>query len=140
LSEIYSDVKAFGAAQHWQASNTGGPIFPDEEVSGGFRAARCGGLAIQSATHSGVIPVAYRCQRPVIATSVGALPEVVQEGRTGWLTPPEDPSALANAIRRFFVDLNQPDLSAGLAEACHSLSWETYASRLEEFIVSLGGI
>lgn len=35
---------------------------------------------------------------PVIATRVGGLPEIVEEGKTGWLVPPESPSALAEAI------------------------------------------
>ena len=36
---------------------------------------------------------------PVIATSISGIPELVQEGITGWLVPPESPDALANAIR-----------------------------------------
>ncbi|HET7101060.1 MAG TPA: glycosyltransferase family 4 protein, partial [Terriglobia bacterium] len=35
---------------------------------------------------------------PVIATKVGGLPEIVEEGTTGWLVAPESPSALADAI------------------------------------------
>lgn len=40
---------------------------------------------------------------PVIATSVGGNPELVQEGRTGHLVPPADPGTLASAI----IDLVQ---------------------------------
>lgn len=35
---------------------------------------------------------------PVVATRVGGLPEVVENERTGWLVPPDSPSALADAI------------------------------------------
>lgn len=35
---------------------------------------------------------------PVIATRVGGLPEIVEEGRTGWLVARESPEALASAI------------------------------------------
>lgn len=35
---------------------------------------------------------------PVIATSVGGLPEIVEDGKTGWLVEPESPKALAQAI------------------------------------------
>jgi len=36
--------------------------------------------------------------RPVIAAAIGGLPEVVQDGVTGWLVPPNDAAALAGAI------------------------------------------
>jgi len=36
---------------------------------------------------------------PVVATSVGGIPEVVVPGETGFLAPPRDPQALANALR-----------------------------------------
>jgi glycosyltransferase involved in cell wall biosynthesis len=35
----------------------------------------------------------------VIAASVGGVPEVVRHGVTGWLVPPDDPAALAEALR-----------------------------------------
>jgi len=35
---------------------------------------------------------------PVVASRVSGIPEVVEEGRTGWLVPPEDPRALAAAL------------------------------------------
>lgn len=38
--------------------------------------------------------------RPVIAPRVGGIPEAVEDGRTGLLVPPDDPRALAEAIRR----------------------------------------
>jgi glycosyltransferase involved in cell wall biosynthesis len=36
--------------------------------------------------------------RPVVATRVGGIPELVDDGRTGFLVPPRDPAALAQAI------------------------------------------
>jgi glycosyltransferase involved in cell wall biosynthesis len=51
---------------------------------------------------------AMAAERAVVATRVGALPEVVDPGRTGLLVPPEDPSALAEAL----IELaTQPDLA-----------------------------
>lgn len=42
--------------------------------------------------------------RPVIATRVGGVPEIVLEGETGLLVPPEDSGALAEAMRRLAGD------------------------------------
>lgn len=41
---------------------------------------------------------AMRAGRPVIASHVGGLPEVVDDGRTGWLVPVDDPAALRSAL------------------------------------------
>jgi glycogen(starch) synthase len=41
---------------------------------------------------------AAQMQRPVVATRVGGLPEVVEEGMTGLLIPREDPAAMAEAM------------------------------------------
>jgi glycosyltransferase involved in cell wall biosynthesis len=35
---------------------------------------------------------------PVVATNVGGLPDLIQDGKTGWLVPPRDPAALARAV------------------------------------------
>lgn len=41
---------------------------------------------------------ALAAQRPLIASRVGGLPEIVRDGENGWLVPPEDARALANAL------------------------------------------
>ena len=38
--------------------------------------------------------------RPVVASRVGGVPEIVEDGITGLLVPPDDPAALADALRR----------------------------------------
>jgi glycosyltransferase involved in cell wall biosynthesis len=42
--------------------------------------------------------------RPVVASAVGGIPEMVEDGRTGLLVPPRDPAALAAAITRLLLD------------------------------------
>lgn len=41
---------------------------------------------------------------PVISTRVSAIPEVIADGETGWLVPPDDPAALAGALRAALSD------------------------------------
>ena len=56
------------------------------------------------AYQSAIIPLAYSFQRPVVASRVGGLPEIVEEGRTGFLCSPDDPAALAAAIGKIIGD------------------------------------
>lgn len=49
------------------------------------------------------------CGLPVVATSVSSLPELVADGETGVLVPPDDPAALARGIERA---LAEPQLGA----------------------------
>ena len=41
---------------------------------------------------------------PVVATRVGSLHELIEDGRNGLLVPPQDPAALSEAIRRLVLD------------------------------------
>jgi glycosyltransferase involved in cell wall biosynthesis len=71
-----------------------------------FRRANVVVLPYVEATQSGVIPLAYSFGKPVIATSVGGLPEQVEHGRTGIIVPPRSEQALAEAIIRLLQDPN----------------------------------
>lgn len=71
---------------------------PDETRAALFAQAAVVVLPYVEASQSGVIPVAYTAGKPVIATTVGGLPEMVGEGETGYLVPPRDEQALAERI------------------------------------------
>ena len=60
---------------------------------------------------------------PVIATDVGSVREQVQPGVTGWIVPPEDPSALAAAIDELVED---PDAARAMGEAGRSVAHERF--------------
>ncbi len=51
-----------------------------------------------------VIIEAMACGKPVVASAVGGIPEIIQQGENGILVEPDDPAALADAIIRVLED------------------------------------
>ena len=95
-----------------------------EEVRGFFDMAQAVVLPYRSASASGVLHLAYTCEKPVIATSIGGLAEDVVDGETGILVPPESPKDLAAAIDRIMFD---PKLAAMMGARGKVLSTETHS-------------
>lgn len=82
-----------------------------------------------------VIVEAMAAGRPVVATRVGGVPEVVVDGETGLLVPPDDPGALAVAIRRLLAD---PALAARMGEAGRKRAHDQFgAGRMAALTASL---
>jgi glycosyltransferase involved in cell wall biosynthesis len=79
-----------------------------------FRAADASLLSSSWENFPHTIVEALAVGSPVIATSVGGVPEVVHDGENGLLVEPDDPQALGAAISRFFSD---GDLRRRLADA-----------------------
>ena len=50
---------------------------------------------------------AFAARKPVVASRIGGIPELVDEGATGQLVPPGDAGALAEAIRRLWNDSHE---------------------------------
>ena len=59
--------------------------------------------------------------RPVIASEIGGLPQVVKDQVTGWLIPPGDAAVLAEAIRRI-IELDWDFLASRQTQAMENLS------------------
>jgi glycosyltransferase involved in cell wall biosynthesis len=73
-------------------------FIPHDQVNNIFGRAAVVVLPYVEATQSGVVPMAYTFGKPVIATTVGGLPDQVEHERTGLLVPPGDEVALAQAV------------------------------------------
>jgi starch synthase len=63
------------------------------------------------------------CRRPVVATTVGGVPEVVAHGRTGLLVPYGDSNALASAVTGILSD---PERMARMGEEGRRLALERH--------------
>jgi glycosyltransferase involved in cell wall biosynthesis len=78
---------------------------------------------------------ALAMSRPVVASNVGGIPEMISDGVTGLLVPPRDPDALAAAIVRLLRDHSLADI---LGRAGHDLVHRRFC--LEQMIGSIEDI
>jgi len=103
---------------------------PDSEIATYFAAADVVLAPYRHEAQSGVVLTSFHFGRPVIASRVGGMPEIVREGENGLLVDAEDPNGLAETINRFFTDCDRQALETGAREAAKKYSWEEFAQRL----------
>jgi len=77
---------------------------PDPCMSEYFQRSSFVVLPYTEATQTGVASISYHFRKPMIATMVGGLPEVVIDRKTGIIVPPKDTKALSAAIIRLLKD------------------------------------
>jgi glycosyltransferase involved in cell wall biosynthesis len=77
-----------------------------------------------NSTQSASIQAAYAFGKPVVATRVGGLPDVVLEGESGFLVEPNSPEELSAAILRI---INDPELAEKMGHCSKSLSKTRFA-------------
>lgn len=82
------------------------------------------------ATQSGVLMTAYAFGKPVLASAVGGMPEVVEDGVTGRLVPPKNVAALAGAMVDMLRNNKLPAMSKQVEQLTESgrFSWEKIAT------------
>ena len=76
---------------------------------------------------------------PVIATSVGGVPEVVQDGENGLLVPPGDAGALAAAIHRFYGERGLRERPGAAAQSVAGYGQEETLARIEAVLAEAAG-
>lgn len=104
---------------------------PTERVREVFSAADVVVLPYRSATQSGIAQIAYNFDVPVIATDVGGLAEVVNDGVTGFVVPAGDPRALAHALESFFRGTTADRFREGVRAEKARYTWEHMVSTIE---------
>jgi len=106
-------------------------FIPDNEVRDYVCAADVVIQPYRNATQSGVTPLAYHFEKPMIVSDVGGLPALVPHGKVGLVAAP-DPTSMAEAILRFFT-LGADYFLPGLRSEKTKYSW----SRMVENILLL---
>jgi glycosyltransferase involved in cell wall biosynthesis len=106
----------------------------NDKVGVYFSAADVVMLPYISATQSGIAQIAYNFNKPVIATNVGGLGEVVHDNVTGFVVEPNNADAIANAVRRYFDENREAEFAAKVELEKKKYSWETMTNAIEEFM------
>lgn len=97
---------------------------PDNEVEKYFAASDLVVCPYESATQSGIVQIAYGFDKPVVATNVGGLPDVVKDKKTGYIVEPQNPGELARVIIDFYSNRREDEFMEHIKECAHEFSWE----------------
>jgi glycosyltransferase involved in cell wall biosynthesis len=113
---------------------------PFSDVAAYFGAADVLVMPYRSISQSGVLYLALSLGVPVVATRVGGLPELLRDGDSALLVPPESPPDLAKVLVRLLGDR---DLRARLVDGGRRVaerhSWPSIAERTEDAFYDLCG-
>ncbi|MCK4921103.1 MAG: glycosyltransferase [Bacteroidales bacterium] len=109
-----------------------GKFIPDDEVKLFFSASDLVVQPYRSATQSGVTQIAYHFGIPMVVTRVGGLPEIVEDGKTGFLSDVNE-NSLAEAIDSFFNLDNKSLFEENVLEKAKTFSWQAFSEKLLEF-------
>lgn len=104
---------------------------PVERVALYFAAADVAVLPYRESTTSGVLKIAMAFDLPVIATSLGEIPEFVRDGCNGFLVSPRNVDALAGRLEKF---VGEPALIGEMRRNCaafvkEELGWSRIADK-----------
>ncbi len=107
---------------------------PDKEVEKFFAACNVVVLPYISATQSGIVQIAYGFEKPVIVTNVGGLPDVVEDGKTGYVVEAGKPAALADAITNYFRQSMEKQFTENVRKEAYRFSWDRMVEAIDELL------
>lgn len=131
--KIYFDIMPY---QHLEWVKIINRYVGMEELAGLLRDCALTVCPYTDATQSGVIMTSYSLCKPVVASDVGGLSEMVEEGKTGLLVPPKDVDSLADSIISLLKDdARRENMAANIRNDYFvgDKSWKVIADRYVEF-------
>ena len=108
-------------------------FIPDNEVGKYFSAADVVVLPYKTASQSGIVQIAYHFDTPVIVSNDGGLPEIVDEGKTGYCVEPNS-NAFAKAIKAFYENDNISEMNSNISEYKSQFSWDAMVKAIEKLV------
>ncbi len=105
-------------------------FIPDSEVKYYLCAADAVIQPYRNATQSGVTPLAFHFEKPMVVTNVGGLPSLVPDGKVGIVVEPT-PTAIANGILKFY-QLGENYFIPHLRNEKEKYSWAKMAGTISQ--------
>jgi glycosyltransferase involved in cell wall biosynthesis len=105
-------------------------FIPDSAVRDFLCAADVVVQPYRSATQSGVTPLAYHFEKPMIVTNVGGLPDLVPDGKVGLVAEPTAES-IARKIREFY-EHGEAFFLPGLLEEKQKYEWRNMTKAIKQ--------
>lgn len=120
-ARVQQTIDALGLAAHVQFLGA----LDQPQLAQAYAAAAVTVLSSRQETSPAVLMEAMAARRPVVATAVGGVAEIVADGVSGYVTPPGDAASLAERVQRVLLD---PALASIIGAAGRSLA-EAYYRR-----------
>lgn len=112
-------------------------FIPNAEVVRYFCAADLVVQPYKDATQSGVTQVAYHFDKPMVVSNVGALPEMVPDGKVGYVVEPEA-EAIAVAISKYFDENKEQVFTENVKIEKGKYSWEIFLNAIDDLAEQIG--
>ncbi len=96
---------------------------PDNKVNLYFRACDIVAQPYKTATQSGVTQVAFHFEKPMLVTNVGGLPEIVPDGKIGYVVEP-NAQAISDALVRYYDEAREEAFTEGVREEKKKYGWD----------------
>ncbi|MEP6846241.1 MAG: glycosyltransferase [Panacibacter sp.] len=132
--EFYEDSKTYDELiQHLDIADQlilHTDFIPDSEVKYYLSAADFVIQPYRNATQSGVTPLAYHFEKPMLVTNVGGLPDLVPDGKVGLVCEPE-PAAIASHILKLY-ELGENHFLPQLREEKKKYSWSVLVNTIKD--------
>lgn len=104
-------------------------FIPDNEVVNYFCAADMVVQPYKHATQSGVTQIAYHFEKPMLVTNVGGLPELVPNGKAGYVVEPNSVE-IKKALIDFYQQKKSEQFTQGLKEEKKRFAWNIMAEQV----------
>jgi glycosyltransferase involved in cell wall biosynthesis len=136
--EFYSDEKKYRELiSRYDLSNLiylFNNFISEPEVKYYFSASDAVILPYKDATQSGIVQIAMNFRKPVIASNVGGLGEVVINGKTGYVVEKENPQQLADAVLKFYNENKEQEFVRNIEQEVDKYSWKRFVEGILEIV------